>query len=89
MPRLEFSERFADDLAAVTSAKVETRVLRALDSIEAFGAYGSPLVRETIVQRIGEGVRKVAIPPFDLVYTLDPDEQVARIEALVPARAVR
>ena len=89
MPRLEYSERFANDLASVTSAKVEARVYEALDNIEAFEDFGSKLVPESIRREFGEGVRKVVVGPFDLVYTYYPREGLARIEALVYQRASR
>ena len=89
MPRLEYSERCAKDLARVTSPKVEARVYEALDNIEAFEDFGSRLVPESIRSEFGAGVRKVAVNPFDLVYTCYPDEGVARIEALVHQRMAR
>ena len=48
MPRLEYSERFAEDVARVTSAKVEARIYAALDNIEAFGDFGSKVVPDSI-----------------------------------------
>lgn len=87
MPRLEFSERFAEDLAAVTSPRLEGRILSDLDSIELFGEFGSPNIPESIKEEFGEGVRKVAVNPFDLVYTFYPEEDLCRIEALVHQRA--
>jgi len=84
MPRLEYSERFAEDLARVTSPKVE-----ALDNIEAFEEFGSKLVPHSIRNEFGMGVRKVVVSPFDLIYTYYPEEDLVRIEALVHQRAVR
>ena len=89
MPRLEYSERFANDLASVTSERVEKLVMESLDNIELFGEYGSFLLPESIRLEFGEGVRKVVVGPFDLIYTWCPEKDVARIEALVSQRAVR
>ena len=89
MPRLEYSERFAEDLARVTSAKVEANVYAALDNVEAFGEFGSRVVPDSIRRDSGEGVRKVVAGPFDLVYTYYPDDGLARVEALVHQRAAR
>ena len=89
MPRLEYSDRFAEDLARVTSVKVEARVYEALDNIEAFEEFGSKLVPDSIHHEFGAGVRKVVVNPFDLVYTYYPDDNLARIEALVHQRAAR
>lgn len=88
MPRLEFSERFANDLAKVTSPRIETRILRAIDTIESFVDFGSPLVPKSISHRFGKGVRKVVVGSCDLLYTHYPEEGLARIEALVPGRSV-
>ena len=89
MPRLEYSERFAEDLASVTSEKVEARVYAALDNVEVFGEFGSRVVPDSIREGFGEGVRKVVVSPFDLIYTYYPDEDLVRIEALVHQRAAR
>ena len=89
MPRLEYSERFAEDLAHVTSEKVEARVYAALDNVEAFGDFGSRVVPNSIREEFDMGVRKIAVNPFDLVYTYYPDDDLVRIEALVHQRAAR
>lgn len=88
MPRLVFSERFADDFARVTSAEVEQRILDDLDNIEAFGGFGSRILPESILEEFGD-VRKVAINPFDLIYTLDAESDVAYIEALIFQHSAR
>lgn len=83
MPKLEYSERFAEDLAMVTPARVEERIFRALDGIEVFGGLGSRDVPRSISERFGGGVRKVTVNPFDLVYTFYPQIDLVRVEALV------
>lgn len=87
MPELEYSERFAEDLAAVTSARVEERIFRALDGIEMFGGLGSRDVPKSISERFGGGVRKVTVNPIDLVYTFYPQIDLVRVETLVHQRA--
>lgn len=87
MPRLEYSQRFADDLARVTSAKVEAQVYRVLDNIEAFPDIGSMLLPESIRSEFGKGIRKVVVGPFDLVYTFYPDRDLVRVEALIHQRS--
>lgn len=86
MPELEYSERFAEDLAAVTSARVEERIFRALDGIEMFGGLGSRDVPRSISERFGGDVRKVTVNSFDLVYTFYPQKDLVRAEALVHQR---
>ncbi len=89
VPRLEYSERFAEDLAAVTSSQVEKRIMRVLGDVESFAEFGSKDVPASIHVRFGDGVRKVAVNPFDLVYTYYPQDDLVRIEALVHQRAAR
>lgn len=89
MPRLEFSEHFANGLATLTSPRVEERVMRVLDVLETFGELGSSLVPESITRRYGGNVRKVADEPLELVYTFYPDEDLVRVEALVYGRSIR
>ena len=89
MPRLEFSERFVEDMALIESPKLEARILTDLDNIEMFGEFGSANVPAFVKREFGDGVRKVAVNPFDLVYTLYADENLARIEALVHRRMAR
>lgn len=83
MPRLEFSERFVDDLSLVTSRKLEARILADLDNIEAFGEFGSTSIPESIKEKFGAEVRKVAVTPFDLIYSYYPEQGLARVEALI------
>ena len=86
VPELEYSERFAEDLAMVTSARVEERIFRVLDGIEMFGGLGSRDVPKSISERFGGGVRKVTVNSFDLVYTFYPQKDLVRVEALVHQR---
>ena len=87
MPELVFSERFANDLAAVTSQKAEASVWAALDNVEAFPEIGSPNVPDAIRREFGDGVRKMVVGPFDLVYTIGEVDGKIHVEALVHQRA--
>lgn len=89
MPRLEYSERFADDLATIRTDKLESRIFGILDSLEFFGGFGSSQVPQSVTERFGLGIRYVAVNPFDLVYTWYPDDDLVRVEALVHQRAAR
>lgn len=89
MPLLKYSERFKRDLASVTSPKVDARIDKALDNIEAFIDFGNPNVPQSIKGEFGSGVRYVAVNPFDLVYTANREEDTAYIEALIPQRMAR
>ena len=87
MTKLLYSDRFASDLAGVTSAKIERKIFDILDTIEAAGDIGSKAVPESIRSEFGAGVRKLAVNPFDLVYTYDIERDIAFIEALIHQRA--
>ena len=87
MPRLEFSERFVEDFALVESPRLEARVLADLDNIAAFGEFGSANLPESIKLSFGSEVRKVAVNPFDLIYSFYTERDLVRIEALVHQRA--
>ena len=89
MPGLEFSDRFADDLSRVTSRKVEANIYAVLDNVEAFGECGSRLILDSIRYAFGEGVRKVVVSPFDLIYTYYPEKDLDAIEALIGRRMAR
>lgn len=86
MTKLLYSDRFASDLAGVTSAKIERKIFDILDAIEAAGDIGSKAVPESIRSEFGAGVRKLAVNPFDLVYTYNAKRDIAFIEALIHQR---
>lgn len=88
MPRLEYSERFVNDLSRIESKRLESEILGVLDAVEAFGEFGSTRIPNSVKLAFGGGVRKVAVNPFDLIYTLYPERDLARVEALVHQRAV-
>ena len=89
MPRLEFSDRFADDLSRVTSCKVEVNIYAALDNVEAFGEFGSRLIPDSILRVFDEGVRKVVVSSFDLICTYYSEKDLIAIEALIGRRMAR
>ncbi len=89
MPKLEFSERFANDLSKVESPRVFSEILAALDSIERFGAFGSANMPASIQKEYGSQVRRIPVYPFDLIYTFYSEENLCRVEALVHQRSVR
>lgn len=61
----------------------------ALDNIEAFAEFGSRIIPASIREEFGEGVRKVVVDSFDLVYTIVDDGETVFVEALVHQRAAR
>lgn len=87
MPRLEYSDRFANDLALFESKKLEAEILSVLDALEVHGEFGSSRIPDSVKLAFGGGVRKVAVNPFDLIYTFYPEKDLVRVEALVHQRA--
>lgn len=83
MPRLEFSERFASDLAIVESAKLEAQIMACLDRIEMFGELGSSNIPNSVRAEFGEGIRKIPVNPFDSIYSYYPNLDLVRVEALI------
>ena len=53
-----------------------------------FGEFGSSNIPQSIREQFGDGVRKVAVNPFDLIYTYYPEQDLVHIEALIHQRAV-
>lgn len=86
MTKLLYSNRFASDLAGVTSANIERKIFDILDTIEAAGDIGSKAVPESIRFEFGAGIRKLAVNPFDLVYTYDAERDIVFIEAPIHQR---
>lgn len=89
MPKLEFSERFVSDFAVITSAKLEQRILSNLDNIELFAEFGSPDLPASIKEEFDGDIRKIAVNPFDLIYTYYADRDLCRIEALIHQKSAQ
>lgn len=86
MTKLLYSDRFASGLAGVTSTNIERKILDILDAIEAASDIGSKAVLESIRYEFGAGVRKLAVNPFNLVYTYDAERDIVFIEAPIHQR---
>lgn len=86
LTKLLYSNRFASDLAGVTSANIERKIFDILDVIEGAGDIDSKAVLESIRSEFGTGVRKLAVNPSDLVYTYDAERDIVFIEAPIHQR---
>lgn len=71
---VRYSGRFIDDVASIYSDKVLAELDGALATIERFPEIGSPQVRESLMGRFGEGLRKFPVSNFVIVYRFIPDE---------------
>lgn len=70
----------------MTFENIERRIFDILDTIEAAGDIGSKAVPESIRSEFGAGVRKLAVNPFNLVYTYDAERNIVFIEAPIHQR---
>ena len=69
--RLRIADEFVEALAGVSSDRVLARIRVALDGLAAFPEMGSPLVRCSIANLYGEGLRQIPISSFLVVYRYD------------------
>lgn len=70
----------------MTFENIERKIFEILDTIEAAGDIGSKAVPESIRSEFGAGVRKLAVNPFNLVYTYDAERNIVFIEAPIHQR---
>lgn len=89
MPRLIFSERFADDFASIFSDRLADRIMTALDNVELNAGFGSRLLPRSVRDTFEGDVRKVAVNPFDLIYTYYKQDDLVVVEALIHQRRIR
>lgn len=68
MTKMIYSQRFAQELARVTSARVEQKIYDTLGIIEACPAIGSCNIPKMIQAEFGDGVLKMVVDPFDIFY---------------------
>ncbi len=69
--QLRIADEFLEGLADVYSDRVLARVRMALEGLRAFPEMGSPLVRRSVVNLYGEGLRQIPISSFLIVYRYD------------------
>lgn len=84
MAEVIITNRFVEDAAQIWSERILGHLRNAVTSIEAFPESGSPDVPESIRREFGEGVRKLVVVPFDLVYEYDSSLDTVTIYGLVP-----
>lgn len=69
--QLRIADEFLEGLADVYSDRVLARVRMALEGLRVFPEMGSPLVRRSVVNLYGEGLRQIPISSFLIVYRYD------------------
>lgn len=65
---LRIADEFTDALAEIYSDDLLSRIYSAVSSLATFPDSGSPLVRKSLVERYGEGIRQLAVSRFVIVY---------------------
>lgn len=87
MTRVERTDRFNQSVVEkVTSIKVLNHVESILLNLESIPALGSDILPKGIVDSFGNNVRKIACPPFLIVYELFDKNQLAVIYDLLHER---
>ena len=71
--RLVISNEFVEALSNISSTALLDRIHGLLQSIHEFPAIGSPNVRKSLVDRYGEGLRKMPVSTFVIVYRVTDD----------------
>lgn len=89
MARMVYTEGFLEDASYVYSPRVQENLASALAAIEAFPRIGSQSIPTSIKERFGDGVLKVVVKPFDLVYEYLEEADTVVVYGLVPFRAAR
>ena len=81
------AEHFDRDVREnVTSLRVLNSIERALKSLETIPEMGSSDLPRSIEERFGATVRKLACPPFLVIYEYFPDEDLAVAYGLAASR---
>ena len=86
MAKVIATERFVADLANVWSERIDARIRHAVLSLELFPEMGSPNVPRSIKQEFGACIRKIFVPPFDIVYTYNEQDGTVIVFALIPCK---
>ena len=69
--KLRIADEFLEGLADVYSDRILARVRAVLEGLRAFPEMGSPLVRRSVADLYGEGLRQIPISSFLVVYRYD------------------
>lgn len=64
---LRIADEFTDAFAEIFSDALPSRIYSAVSSLVTFPDSGSPLVRKSLVERYGEGIRQLAVSRFVIV----------------------
>ncbi|MCH4213629.1 MAG: type II toxin-antitoxin system RelE/ParE family toxin [Atopobiaceae bacterium] len=63
-------------MADVSSDRILERLLESVHGLSVFPEMGSRLIRETVIERFGEDIRKLVVSPFVIIYRYDGNQVV-------------
>lgn len=86
MARIVPTEGFVDDLAQVWSCRVTAYIRESLEALQTFPRLGAADLPKGIKRTYGDSVRRLSVPPFDLIYEFDEEADSVYVYALVPCR---
>lgn len=68
---LRIADEFVEGLAGIYSQRLMERIRQVLDTLRHNPEIGSRNVRRSLVERYGEGLRKIPVSTFVIVYRFD------------------
>lgn len=89
MAKMVYAPRFAEELARVTSSRVENKIYHVLEIIEDVPTVGSRDIPSMIRTEFGEGVLKMVVDPFDIFYEYFESTGTVYVYTLVFQRHAR
>ena len=78
---LRIADEFIYGLSEIRSASLRERIRNLIRSIEQFPEMGSPDVRHSLVEQYGNGLRKVSVSTFVIIYRVT--DETIEVLALV------
>jgi plasmid stabilization system protein ParE len=67
---LRISDEFISDISPISSERVLAELRRVLELLQSFPEMGSSNVRESLKMRFGEGIRKIVVSRFVVIYRI-------------------
>lgn len=87
MAKLIILPSFFEDTDYVHSMDKLDEILDAVASLESFPNRGSNLLSDSIISQYGNGVKKLIVNPFDVIYEYLENEDTVLVHALLHQKA--
>lgn len=88
MATLIFADAFVDALADIQSERLYRKILTLVSYLATMPEMGSPTVPDAARRRFGDGVRKLVVSPFDILYIYDAELDEVHVDGLVHQHAL-